>query len=135
MKTYKIITCIFLFISMFTQACQKDDETQGNPTPVPPEEEVPSVFSGTIGYCSPFISLEIPSHKRSKLFYNSGEWKGHELFSHHNNRHGISTSVLSIIPYRNLFTPCFSIIRRTFGKMGLVCYRSVPWYSDSKGNT
>lgn len=42
MKTYKIITCIFLFISMFTQACQKDDETQGNPTPVPPEEEVPS---------------------------------------------------------------------------------------------
>lgn len=42
MKTYKIITCIFLFISMFTQACQNDDETQGNPTPVPPEEEVPS---------------------------------------------------------------------------------------------
>jgi hypothetical protein len=30
------------FTSMFTQACQKDDETQGNPTPVPPEEEVPS---------------------------------------------------------------------------------------------
>lgn len=42
MKTYKIITCVFLFTSMFTQACQKDDETQGNPTPVPPEEEVPS---------------------------------------------------------------------------------------------
>lgn len=42
MKTYKIITCIFLFINMFTQACQKDDETQGNPTPVPPEEEVSS---------------------------------------------------------------------------------------------
>ena len=41
MKTYKIITCVFLFTSMFTQACQKDDETQGNPTPVPPEEEVP----------------------------------------------------------------------------------------------
>ena len=40
MKTYKIITCVFLFTSMFTQACQKDDETQGNPTPVPPEEEV-----------------------------------------------------------------------------------------------
>ena len=30
MKTYKIITCVFLFTSMFTQACQKDDETQGN---------------------------------------------------------------------------------------------------------
>lgn len=42
MKTYKIITCVFLFTSMFTQACQKDDETQGNPTLVPPEEEVPS---------------------------------------------------------------------------------------------
>lgn len=42
MKTYKIITCVFLFTSMLTQACQKDDETQGNPTPVPPEEEVPS---------------------------------------------------------------------------------------------
>lgn len=42
MKTYKIITCVFLFTSMFTQACQKDDETQGNPTPVPLEEEVPS---------------------------------------------------------------------------------------------
>ena len=42
MKTYKIITCVFLFTSMFTQACQKDDETQGNPTPVPPEEEVRS---------------------------------------------------------------------------------------------
>ena len=42
MKTYKIITCVFLFTSMFTQACQIDDETQGNPTPVPPEEEVPS---------------------------------------------------------------------------------------------
>lgn len=42
MKTYKIITCVFLFTSMFTQACQKHDETQGNPTPVPPEEEVPS---------------------------------------------------------------------------------------------
>ena len=42
MKTYKIITCVFLFTSMFTQACQKDDETQGNPTPVPPEEEAPS---------------------------------------------------------------------------------------------
>ena len=42
MKTYNIITCVFLFTSMFTQACQKDDETQGNPTPVPPEEEVPS---------------------------------------------------------------------------------------------
>ena len=42
MKTYKIITCVFLFTSMFTQACQKDDETQGNQTPVPPEEEVPS---------------------------------------------------------------------------------------------
>ena len=42
MKTYKIITFVFLFTSMFTQACQKDDETQGNPTPVPPEEEVPS---------------------------------------------------------------------------------------------
>ena len=42
MKTYKIITCVFLFTSMFTQARQKDDETQGNPTPVPPEEEVPS---------------------------------------------------------------------------------------------
>ena len=42
MKTYKIITCVFLFTSMFTQACQKDDKTQGNPTPVPPEEEVPS---------------------------------------------------------------------------------------------
>ena len=42
MKTYKIITCVFLFTSMFTQACQKYDETQGNPTPVPPEEEVPS---------------------------------------------------------------------------------------------
>ena len=42
MKTYKIITCVFLFTSMFTQACQKDGETQGNPTPVPPEEEVPS---------------------------------------------------------------------------------------------
>lgn len=42
MKTYKIITCVFLFTSMFTQTCQKDDETQGNPTPVPPEEEVPS---------------------------------------------------------------------------------------------
>ena len=42
MKTYKIITCVFLFTSMFTQACQKDDETQGNPTPVPPDEEVPS---------------------------------------------------------------------------------------------
>ena len=42
MKTYKIITCVFLFTSMFTQACQKDDETLGNPTPVPPEEEVPS---------------------------------------------------------------------------------------------
>ena len=42
MKTYKFITCVFLFTSMFTQACQKDDETQGNPTPVPPEEEVPS---------------------------------------------------------------------------------------------
>ena len=42
MKTYKIITCVFLFTSMFTQAFQKDDETQGNPTPVPPEEEVPS---------------------------------------------------------------------------------------------
>ena len=42
MKTCKIITCVFLFTSMFTQACQKDDETQGNPTPVPPEEEVPS---------------------------------------------------------------------------------------------
>lgn len=40
MKTYKIITCVFLFTSMFTQACQKDDETQGNSTPVPPEEEV-----------------------------------------------------------------------------------------------
>ena len=42
MKTYKIITCVFLFTRMFTQASQKDDETQGNPTPVPPEEEVPS---------------------------------------------------------------------------------------------
>ena len=42
MKTYKIITCVFLFTSMLTQACQKDDETHGNPTPVPPEEEVPS---------------------------------------------------------------------------------------------
>ena len=42
MKTDKIITCVFLFTSMLTQACQKDDETQGNPTPVPPEEEVPS---------------------------------------------------------------------------------------------
>ena len=42
MKAYKIITCVFLFTRMFTQACQKDDETQGNPTPVPPEEEVPS---------------------------------------------------------------------------------------------
>ena len=61
-----------------------------------------AVFSGTIGYCPPFISLEIPSHKQ---MYST---------SVVNNRHGISTSVLSIIPYRNLFTPCFSIIRRTF---------------------
>lgn len=42
MKTYKIITCILLFTSMFTQACQKEDETQVNPTPAPPEEEVPT---------------------------------------------------------------------------------------------
>ena len=42
MKTYKIITCIFLLTSLFTQACQKDDDSQDTPVPVPPEEEVPA---------------------------------------------------------------------------------------------
>lgn len=67
MKTYKIITCVFLFTSMFTQACQKDDETQGNPTPVPPEEVPSSEFNyiynqGTDG----FELYRIPAIVKSK---------------------------------------------------------------------
>jgi len=42
MKIYKIITCTLLLTSMLAQACQKNDEIQETPTPVPPEEEVPS---------------------------------------------------------------------------------------------
>ena len=42
MKTYKILTCIFLMTSLFTQACQKDDDSQDTPVPPSPEEEVPA---------------------------------------------------------------------------------------------
>lgn len=42
MKTYKILTCIFLITSLFTQACQKDDDSQDTPVPPSPEEEVPA---------------------------------------------------------------------------------------------
>ena len=42
MKTYKILTCIFFMTSLFTQACQKDDDSQDTPVPPSPEEEVPA---------------------------------------------------------------------------------------------
>ena len=108
MKTYKIITCVFLFTSMFTQACQRDDETQGNPTPVPPEEEVPSsefnyIYNqGTDGFEVYRIPAIVKSKSNTLLAF--AEARIMEKHGVNRLRYGMMDKTLVEIPYLLLTT-------------------------------